>query len=272
MGRHKGQISYRKEFFDREYTAREAYGRLWTYARRYRARLVFGVICGILTAGTLVSFFSVIQPALEHVEKPVEVAREVERDVKSEELRVVSDGAEEAAPTTGHQQPTANHQPPTTKSDKKAKGLIKDYGKVRKWAQKLGVDLQGEDEELGLPLLLLNYVGTHAVLVTLLTVLVFLGPQFGYKPLLSGPDFFLHLFCPLLALISYLAWDRPPMTPLLSLIGVIPVLLYGLLYLRKVVYAKQWEDFYGFNRGGHWPRSFAAMLLGAALLCLLLRL
>ena len=123
-----------------------------------------------------------------------------------------------------------------------------------------------------LPLLLLNYVGTHAVLLTLLTVLVFLGPQFGYKPLLSGPDFFLHLFCPLLALISYLAWDRPPMTPLLSLIGVIPVLLYGLLYLRKVVYAKQWEDFYGFNRGGHWPRSFAAMLLGAALLCLLLRL
>ena len=108
MGRHKGQISYRKEFFDREYTAKEAYGRLWTYARRYRARLVFGVICGILTAGTLVSFFSVIQPALEHVEKPVEVAREVERDVKSEELRVVSDGAEEAAPTTGHHQPTAN--------------------------------------------------------------------------------------------------------------------------------------------------------------------
>lgn len=158
MGRHKGQISYRKEFFDREYTAREAYGRLWTYARRYRARLIFGVICGILTAGTLVSFFSVIQPALEHVEKPVEVAREVERDVKSEELRVVSDGAEEAAPTTGHQQPTANHQPPTTKSDKKAKGLIKDYGKVRKWAQKLGVDLQGEDEELGLPLLLLILV------------------------------------------------------------------------------------------------------------------
>ena len=158
MGRHKGQISYRKEFFDREYTAREAYGRLWTYARRYRARLIFGVICGILTAGTLVSFFSVIQPALEHVEKPVEVAREVERDVKSEELRVVSDGAGEAAPTTGHQQPTANHQPPTTKSDKKAKGLIKDYGKVRKWAQKLGVDLQGEDEELGLPLLLLILV------------------------------------------------------------------------------------------------------------------
>ena len=123
-----------------------------------------------------------------------------------------------------------------------------------------------------IPLLRLNYVATHAVTVTLLTVLVFLGPQFGYKSLFSGPDFFLHLLCPLLALISFLAWDRPPMTPLLSLIGVIPVLLYGLLYLHKVVYAKAWEDFYGFNRGGHWPRSFTAMVLGAALLCLLLRL
>ena len=151
MGRHKGQISYRKEFFDREYTAREAYGRLWTYARRYRARLIFGVICGILTAGTLVSFFSVIQPALEHVENPVEVKREVERDVKSEELRVVSDGAGEASPT-------ANPTSSTAKSDKKAKGLIKDYGKIRKWARKVGIDLQGENEELGLPLLLLILV------------------------------------------------------------------------------------------------------------------
>ena len=151
MGRHKGQISYRKEFFDREYTAREAYGRLWTYARRYRARLIFGVICGILTAGTLVSFFSVIQPALEHVENPVEVKREVERDVKSEELRVVSDGAGEASPT-------ANPTSSTAKSDKKAKGLIKDYGTIRKWARKVGIDLQGENEELGLPLLLLILV------------------------------------------------------------------------------------------------------------------
>ena len=118
------------------------------------------------------------------------------------------------------------------------------------------------------PLLLLKYVATHAVTVTLLTVLVFLGPQFGYKPLFSGPDFLLHLLCPLLALVSFLAWDRPQMTPLLSLIGVLPVLLYGFLYLRKVVYAKAWEDFYGFNRGGKWPVSFVAMQAGSFLVCM----
>ena len=47
-------IDYKKEFFDRAYTVREAYGRLWRYARKYRFRLVVGIVCGMLTAGTLV--------------------------------------------------------------------------------------------------------------------------------------------------------------------------------------------------------------------------
>ena len=47
------------------------------------------------------------------------------------------------------------------------------------------------------------------------------------------------------------------------------MLLYGLLYLYKVLYApeeKRWDDFYTFNREGKWPVSFAAMLLGAFLI------
>ena len=34
-----GKVEYRKEFFDRDYTFREAYGRVWKYARKYRLRL-----------------------------------------------------------------------------------------------------------------------------------------------------------------------------------------------------------------------------------------
>lgn len=120
-----------------------------------------------------------------------------------------------------------------------------------------------------MPLLLFKYVGTIAVMVTLLTVLLFLGPHYGYKMLFSGPDLWLHLVCPLLALLSYLLWDRAPLSLATALLGVLPVLLYGLLYLRRVVFQQRWEDFYGFNRGGKWPLSFAAMLLGAVLLCLL---
>lgn len=122
------------------------------------------------------------------------------------------------------------------------------------------------------PFLVFKFGATVAVLVTLLTVLVFLGPHYGYRTLFTGPDLWLHLICPLLALLVWLLWDRIPVTPLLSLLGVVPVLLYGLLYLNKVVYKKEWEDFYGFNRGGSWPLSFAAMLGGTALLCVLLSL
>ena len=60
-------VTYTKEFFDREYTAREAYGRLWAHARKYRSRIYLGILCGMLTAGTLLPLFQVIQPALDKV-------------------------------------------------------------------------------------------------------------------------------------------------------------------------------------------------------------
>ena len=62
------KVEYRKEFFDREYSGWESYRRVWTYARKYRFRLAVGILSGMLTAGTLVPFFQVVQPALHHVE------------------------------------------------------------------------------------------------------------------------------------------------------------------------------------------------------------
>ena len=60
-------VEYRKEFFDRRYSACEAYVRVWKYARRYRFRIFIGVVCGMLTAGTLLPLYQVIQPTLENV-------------------------------------------------------------------------------------------------------------------------------------------------------------------------------------------------------------
>lgn len=116
-----------------------------------------------------------------------------------------------------------------------------------------------------------KYVGTAAVTVTLITVLVFLGPSIGYKQLLSGRDLFLHLIGPLLAIVSFCFCERlyPLLFPL-ALAGLVPVILYGTLYLYKVVLCpeeKRWEDFYGYNKSGKWPLSFAAMVLGGALVC-----
>ncbi len=132
------------------------------------------------------------------------------------------------------------------------------------------------------PAILLKNAGTAAVTVTLLTVLLFLGPTVGWKRLLSGPDLWLHLICPLLALAAWLLWDKDPCT-LKSLechlpfwtvfVSWSPVVLYGCLYLRKVIYArpeKRWDDFYGFNKNGKWRVSFLAMMAGGFLISVLL--
>ena len=80
-------VEYRKEFFDRQYSAREAYARVWKYARKYKFRIFVGIVCGMLTAGTLVPLFQVIQPTLEKVSQnekieaiKAEFAKESEED------------------------------------------------------------------------------------------------------------------------------------------------------------------------------------------------
>ena len=56
-----------------------------------------------------------------------------------------------------------------------------------------------------------------------------------------------------------------------ALWGMLPVILYGILYIYKSQFAapeKRWDDFYGFNRGGKWPVSLACMLTGTFLICM----
>lgn len=116
-----------------------------------------------------------------------------------------------------------------------------------------------------------KYLGTVSVTVTLLTVLFFLGPTIGYKVLLSGRDLFLHLIGPLLAIISFCFLEKKGISLGKALLGLLPVIIYGCVYLCKVVFSpedKRWEDFYGFNKGGKWPVAFAAMMLGTLIVCL----
>ena len=134
MGRHSdSNAKYKLEFFDREYSAREAYGRLWGFTRKYRFRIYLGVLCGMLTAGTLLPLFQVIQPALDKVgAAKVEVADTQQRASNGQDARCPS------APAA---------------ASKQERKVIKEYGKFRTFAKKLGFELQGEDEALGAPLL-----------------------------------------------------------------------------------------------------------------------
>ena len=118
----------------------------------------------------------------------------------------------------------------------------------------------------------LKYAGTAAVTVTMLTVFFFLAPSMGgLAVLLKGSELFMHLLTPLAAIVSFVVFERRGMSFGTALWGLLPVALYGLLYLRKTVFApegRRWDDFYGFNRGGHWPVSFAAMIAGTFAICM----
>lgn len=117
-----------------------------------------------------------------------------------------------------------------------------------------------------------KYVGTTAVTVTLVTVLVFLGPSLGYLKMLEGINLYMHLLGPLLCIISFCWLDRGPKIQR-SHIGMsfLPVFIYGLVYFVMVIVVKKWNDFYGFNRDGKWYISMAAMTLGSLLIGLVLK-
>lgn len=125
---------------------------------------------------------------------------------------------------------------------------------------------------------LLKYAGTAAVTVTMLTVFLFLAPSVGkdwVKVLLTGTpsDLFMHLLTPAAALVSFCVFEKRGMSFMQALWGMLPVLLYGILYIRKILYApaeKRWEDFYGFNRGGKMAVSAAGMLAGTFIICMAL--
>ena len=118
----------------------------------------------------------------------------------------------------------------------------------------------------------LKYMGTVAVTVTLCTVFLFLLPvSRSLEGLLStGPERIMHVVTPLLAILSFLFFENESLSAWIIPLGVLPVLLYGLLYFNRVVVARTWEDMYGFNKSGKWRQSFALMLLGTVIIAVLL--
>ena len=144
-------IEYKKEFFDRTYTVREAYARVWKYARRYKFRLIIGVVCGMLTAGTLVPFFQIVQPTLQHVES---------HDSGVEQVAAISSEA-----AGGEVQPKASPKARNVFEKQIARNskLPSWYPKVEKFAEKLGIRLQNEKGGMGGALLLIVCLVVPAV-------------------------------------------------------------------------------------------------------------
>ena len=150
----KGKVEYRKEFFDRDYTVREAYARVWKYAKKYKLRLAIGVVCGMATAGTLVPFFQIVQPALQHVEShdaKVEVVSRAETAGTAAPVSVEEVAGADASAAESVKKPKNAFEKEIAKNSK----LPSWYPKVEKWAAKLGIRLQDEKGGMGGALVLI---------------------------------------------------------------------------------------------------------------------
>ena len=122
----------------------------------------------------------------------------------------------------------------------------------------------------------IKFLATVTVMITLLTVIFFLAPSAGFAAMFQKETFHMHLVGPLLAFLSFCFLEQQVVIGRKwILIGTVPMLLYGALYLYKVVIKGEdnggWPDFYGFNRNGKWYISIAAMQTANLLICAALR-
>ena len=158
-----GKVEYKREFFDRDYTLKEAYGRVWKYARKYRLRLAVGVVCGMATAGTLVPFFQIVQPALHHVE--------------SHDAEVVREESPQAAETAAETSADAQASPEKSKKNAFERQIEKNsklpswYPKIEKFAAKCGITIQTESGGMAGALLLIVLVVIPAVALVRLVLM-----------------------------------------------------------------------------------------------------
>ncbi len=124
--------------------------------------------------------------------------------------------------------------------------------------------------------MLFKFIGTSAVTVTFLTVMFFLGPLMGYDSMFSGNNLYMHLTSPVFAIFSFILFEySPELTGKKSLLGILPTLIYGAVYLYMVVILGPdnggWYDFYGFNMTGMWYISMIGMLAGTFVITLAIR-
>lgn len=162
-----------REFFDRDYTKREAYSRILKYAKPYRFRIIVGIVAGMLTAGTLVPLFQLVQPAVSQMESAGR--KFIEEDVAARDQSVF------------------------TVSEKKPKSSISKnlppwFSKAEKVAKKVGIDIVKEDGTMGGALLLI------AVFVLPLLALARLGLKYlnGYCLSWAGAHAVRDLSCDML--------------------------------------------------------------------------
>lgn len=123
----------------------------------------------------------------------------------------------------------------------------------------------------------IKFVAAVSVALTLVTVMFFLGPVFGYETMFTGPNLWFHLFVPVLAGLEFMLLNREPMHARQQRLATVPMLLYGIGYIgnNAVNGIGEWphtNDWYAFLSWG-WAAGigiFAAIIAVTRLLASLL--
>lgn len=136
--------------------------------------------------------------------------------------------------------------------------------------------LTGRAEVLPRFAVVVKYVTTASVTLTFFTVMFFLGPVFGYHIFLDHTGIFTHLVSPMLAFYCFTLLETDGEISFKNVLwALVPVLIYGSVYLTQVVFIGKaqggWEDFYYFNLGGYWYMSATTMFIASVLISLLIR-
>jgi len=124
-----------------------------------------------------------------------------------------------------------------------------------------------KDFKLPYWVVLLQYSSAMCVALTFITTATFLAPTQvslgnSYFLFFSGDMFYLHLTTPITVILAYIFTEDDYKFGLKeNLLGLIPLMIYEVVYFTNVIITKAWSDFYRFTFGGHNSAILPAIII-----------
>ena len=109
---------------------------------------------------------------------------------------------------------------------------------------------------------LLKYLGIVMTTLTFITVVFVLAPISGFYEMYKGERFITHLIIPVVSFVSFIFLeDRILFNWKTSFLAMLPLFIYGIVYVICVVFTKSWPDIYQINKQGVWYLYAIAFLV-----------
>ncbi|MBO7573668.1 MAG: hypothetical protein J6T25_02695 [Bacilli bacterium] len=116
---------------------------------------------------------------------------------------------------------------------------------------------------------IVKFIGLSMISLTFFTVLCFIAPLSSFKSMYQNMRFITHLVIPILVMASYFFLEEKTMFEWkLSMIGVVPSIIYTAIYGINVVLLKTWDDIYKVNNDGLWFLFASLVVLFNFAICL----